>query len=50
MRNASQKIGRWITDWLTEDGPSADSPLCDFKRRCYGGWTPSLITEREIAL
>ena len=35
MRNASQSIGRWITDWLTKDGPTADSPLCDFNRLCY---------------
>lgn len=35
MRSISEKIGRWITGWLTEERPSADWPLYDFDRLCY---------------
>lgn len=35
MRGSSQSLGRWITGWLTKEGPPAVSPLCDFNRLSY---------------
>ncbi|MGD9163582.1 MAG: YiiX/YebB-like N1pC/P60 family cysteine hydrolase [Chromatiales bacterium] len=26
---------RWVSDWLTKEGPLPHSPFCDFKRLCY---------------
>lgn len=35
MGHSSEWLGRRITNWLTKDGPPADSPLCDFNRLSY---------------
>lgn len=32
MTEFTQKIARWITRWLTRDGPEPETPLCDFNR------------------
>ncbi len=35
MRRFGQRLMKWISDWLTKEGPPPRSPLCDFARLSY---------------
>jgi hypothetical protein len=35
MRRFGQRLMRWLSDWLTKEGPLPQSPFCDFKRLSY---------------